>query len=254
MRIRPLSLLLVLALTQACGTDPAVVTPTPEPLPAPAPPPTPARPTSPHEPAILAAAKDYATTLDIVTTEPDRSPTDCRSDVPDITPKPSTAKTDDSGHGHKLYYLYARYPQAYRAQTGLARGDAFGFRNPAPPLPPPLAQDVGQVIIKEAWTDIALAADAPRPPDRPVGKKPAYGPTTFETYTYVDGKPHAIGDRSALFMMLKVAATPTPDSDNGWVYATLTPDGSTITAAGLLPSCMGCHEHAEHDRLFGPKR
>jgi hypothetical protein len=42
----------------------------------------------------------------------------------------------------------------------------------------------------------------------------------------------------------------TPDTDDGWVYATILPDGR-VTAAGLVGSCQRCHEDAAHDRLFG---
>jgi hypothetical protein len=42
----------------------------------------------------------------------------------------------------------------------------------------------------------------------------------------------------------------TPDTDEGWVYATITAAGE-VTAAGRVASCMGCHEVATHERLFG---
>jgi hypothetical protein len=49
--------------------------------------------------------------------------------------------------------------------------------------------------------------------------------------------------------MFKLDAA-TPNSDGGWIYATITADGQ-LTAAGRIPSCIGCHVEAEHDRLFG---
>jgi len=43
----------------------------------------------------------------------------------------------------------------------------------------------------------------------------------------------------------------TPDTDAGWVYATVTAAGQ-VTAAGRVASCMGCHEtSATHERLYG---
>ena len=43
----------------------------------------------------------------------------------------------------------------------------------------------------------------------------------------------------------------TPDTDEGWVYATVSPAGQ-VTAAGRVASCMGCHEtSATHERLYG---
>jgi hypothetical protein len=43
----------------------------------------------------------------------------------------------------------------------------------------------------------------------------------------------------------------TPGTDAGWVYGTVTPDGKQVTSAGRVESCMGCHQDAPHDRLFG---
>ena len=84
-----------------------------------------------------------------------------------------------------------------------------------------LDQPVGQVLVKEAWV-------------------PAAGSTSH--------RPVA-GDKGPLFVMMK---TGEPDSDGGWIYATLTPDGRTVTSSGKLASCMECHE-SKRDRLFGVK-
>jgi len=52
------------------------------------------------------------------------------------------------------------------------------------------------------------------------------------------------------FIMFKVDPA-TPDTDEGWVYATVSPAG-IVTSAGRVASCMGCHETAAtHERLFG---
>lgn len=81
-------------------------------------------------------------------------------------------------------------------------------------------QPVGQVIVKESWVPAAGST-----PEKPVA-----------------------GEKGPLFLMVK---TGDPDSDAGWIYATATPDGSTITAAGKIASCMECHQRAKVDRLFG---
>ena len=39
--------------------------------------------------------------------------------------------------------------------------------------------------------------------------------------------------------------------DSGWVYGTVSSDGQGVTSAGQVRTCMGCHEQAPHDRLFG---
>jgi hypothetical protein len=85
-----------------------------------------------------------------------------------------------------------------------------------------LAQPAGQVIVKEAWV-------------------PAAASTMQHPIT---------GARGALFLMMKTGEA---DSDEGWIYATFTPDGKTVTASGKLASCMECHQAAPHDRLFGLK-
>jgi hypothetical protein len=51
--------------------------------------------------------------------------------------------------------------------------------------------------------------------------------------------------------MRKVGAADMPGTDAGWIYATITPDGKTLTSAGRVQQCMDCHEAAPHDRLFG---
>lgn len=84
-----------------------------------------------------------------------------------------------------------------------------------------LPQPVGQVLVKESWHP--SAESTPKQPKT--------------------------GDKGPLFLMLK---TGDADSDEGWIYATATPDGKTITASGKLASCMECHQSERaKDRLFG---
>jgi hypothetical protein len=81
-------------------------------------------------------------------------------------------------------------------------------------------QPTGQVLVKESWI----------PSSESTSEKPV------------------AGEKGPLFLMIK---TGEPDSDAGWIYATATPDGSTITARGKIASCMECHTAARRDRLFG---
>jgi hypothetical protein len=205
------------------------------------------------EAEVLDRVRGYATTWTdgvnkdaLVQPEPDRAPFDCRAPSWRVAPNPSEAKTDDLGHGHKLYYLYAKDVHAYRAQSGLVL-DYVGFER-VDPGPPVTAQPVGQVIVKEAWTDIAVAEGDLAP------ARPKALPERATDRTWIDGKAHRIGDKAALFAMVKVADHEVPGSDAGWVYATLTPDGATVTSLGTLPTCMRCHTRAPSDRLFGVKR
>ena len=51
----------------------------------------------------------------------------------------------------------------------------------------------------------------------------------------------------ALFVMARVDSKA---SDAGWIYGTVNREG-TVTSAGRVESCMGCHVDAPHGRLFG---
>jgi hypothetical protein len=58
-----------------------------------------------------------------------------------------------------------------------------------------------------------------------------------------------IGPAAGLFVMKKVGGDST---DAGWIYGTVAVDG-TVTSAGRVATCMGCHDDAPPDRLFGLK-
>jgi hypothetical protein len=81
-------------------------------------------------------------------------------------------------------------------------------------------QPVGQVIVKEAWIPAATST-----PERPVA-----------------------GERGPLYIMMK---TGDPAGDEGWIYATTSPDRKTLTASGKIASCMECHQTKTRDRIFG---
>jgi hypothetical protein len=83
-------------------------------------------------------------------------------------------------------------------------------------------QPPGQVIVKESWESAGGEGEL------------------------------RVGEKRELFVMLKTSAEDV-DSDAGWVYGTLTPDGATVTSVGRINSCMGCHRDAPKDRIFGVK-
>jgi hypothetical protein len=66
----------------------------------------------------------------------------------------------------------------------------------------------------------------------------------------VDGHWLATGEPRGLYVMKKLGGGDVPGTDAGWIYGTINPDG-TVTSAGRVASCMGCHEAATHERLFG---
>lgn len=89
------------------------------------------------------------------------------------------------------------------------------------------APQVGQTIVKESWV-------------------PQAG---MENNTGVLPK---LSHQSDLFIMTKLDPA-TKDTDEGWIYGTVTPDGKTVTSSGKVESCMKCHIQAKNDRLFGLK-
>ncbi|HPF40708.1 MAG TPA: hypothetical protein P5081_00175 [Phycisphaerae bacterium] len=182
--------------------------------------------------AILAAARDYRS-FDFVSPELRWSPYDC-APPPPIGPRFS-ASDSEATHGRKLYYLYARNGEAYMS---------------LPTREGP--QPTGQTLVKEAWIPREVAADFvterdPSPSLRPVGNP---GDPRTPDPVALDGKRWGPGEKGPLFVM-HYLGTSAEESDDGWIYATLTPDGAEITAMGLIDSCMKCHQRAERGRLFG---
>jgi len=146
-----------------------------------------------------------------------------------VAPPGVFSKSQDvATHGRKMYYLYAMQADAY---LSLAKDAA------APVAETPL----GQALVKETWipTPVEELTEAERSSHTPV-----IGP---------DMREYVFRERGPVFVMLK-AGGDHDWTDDGWVYATLTPDGSRVTTSGRLESCMKCHADAPHDRLFGPTR
>lgn len=141
-----------------------------------------------------------------------------------MIPPPPKARLSHSKdidtHGRKLYYLYARHRNAY----------VNNEKNTA-----------GQVVVKEAWM-LPTAADIKAVEDQIEEAKRARQAVPMF-------KPDPLGPKSGLYIMFKAESK--NDTDEGWVYGTVMPDGKTVTAAGRVESCMGCHVSAPHGRLFG---
>lgn len=156
----------------------------------------------------------------------------------DWSPLMSKSEDEDT-HGRKMYHLFAKDSDAYRAIGTVHH--ASGTAVATPPQP------VGQIIVKESWYPIEIAAgDVEWSPENESGTKVA-GPEFIAR----DGQWYKKGSKGPLFVMMKTGEIDTPNTDRGWIYATLTPDGGEVTAAGLIASCMECHAEAPHDRLFG---
>jgi hypothetical protein len=145
----------------------------------------------------------------------------------DLSVKFSKSKDGDT-HGQKLYSLFVSEKKAYRT------GDQ---------------QPVGQVVVKQSWTPEEVRADDPRLSRQIPRPKDAVDVTRTATK---DGKLYLAAKQADLFIMFKTDPK-TPNTDEGWVYGTVTPDGKTVTSAGRVESCMACHKDAKADRLFGIK-
>jgi len=128
------------------------------------------------------------------------------------------SEADESPHGKKLYYLWA--------------SDRAGYAK--------LSVKPGFAIVKESFA--ATPASQPRNAPAMVTDSPLHSTVGH------DGKWFTTGAAKGLYVMAKVGEG--DGTDAGWIYGTITTDG-VVTSAGRVATCMGCHEEAAHDRLFG---
>jgi hypothetical protein len=157
-----------------------------------------------------------------------------------------SASTDQQTHGQKLYSLFA-----------YARDDYVDLRqSPAVAL--------GQAIVKQSWVPVEVTDPKEKPGKHveferviqtpglkvPPDRRRRDEADHFYPYVWKGDKVYKASKQADLFVMMKLDPK-TPGTDAGWVYATLTPDGKTVTASGKLESCMKCHQDAKHERLFG---
>lgn len=192
---------------------------------------------------LLAAAAKYRK-WGRVDERPNLAPVLCRAPSGLDFGFPSHARlsgADDAQHGRKLYYLFA----------GLGEhgyGDLYGR------LGTPTAQaiPVGLAIVKQSWAAV--------PSKRPVANEPVVFGEVLDMHVDTpapidwvehDGQRLEVGEQAELFVMAKVGEPDMPGTDAGWIYGTLTADGTRVTSAGLVQQCMDCHDVAPHERLFG---
>jgi len=168
--------------------------------------------------------------------KPNIAPALCRAPTGDDFGAPSKVRTSAAGdgpHEDKLYFLWASARDAYRS---LGRVDE--------PLP------VGFAVVKQSFSSKPLVgappASAAPGPDASFNFGVIPPPITWLQTT--DGKRLQIDQPRDLFVMAKVGER--AGADAGWIYGTVAPDG-TVTSAGRVERCMGCHESATHERLFG---
>ncbi len=144
------------------------------------------------------------------------------------TPQFSEA-APEAPHAQKIYFLYVKDPDSYEA--------------------PEATQPVGQAIVKQSWAPEEVSARATADAD---GGDDETSRLVIP-YASRDGKRYRGNHQTGLFVMLKLDPE-TRETDEGWIYGTVTPDGKNVLSAGRVESCMECHQQAKGDRVFGIKR
>ncbi|WP_437682614.1 hypothetical protein [Sorangium sp. So ce131] len=183
-------------------------------------------------PLIAAAFRDYKP-WGRVDDELRWAPWLCRLPLPG---RARMSAAEGGGHARKLYSVFAKHRDRYPFAQG----------------PEPVPQPVGQVLVKESYhPELVEKGAAPEipgsgapPPDDAQGV-----PDHFDPYLRDGDRVYRASRLAGAYVVLKVAPD-TPGTDAGWVYGTVTPEGE-VTSAGRVASCMGCHESARHERVFG---
>jgi hypothetical protein len=179
---------------------------------------------TPFEEQALAIAAEY-TAWGRVDDELRWAPWLCRQPYPGITRM--SQSNDEASHGRKLYSVFAKKHDAY-----------------------PNGPHDGQVVVKQSWIpELVTDSDAGALPTHYINDA-GIEADHFYPYAQGDGGVYRAAAPAGLFIMFRLDPS-TPDTDEGWVYATVSAAGQ-VTAAGRVASCMGCHEtSATHERLYG---
>ena len=157
----------------------------------------------------------------------------CRSPMPAAA---RFSRSDDADtHGQKLYLVYAKDADAYADISGLPHSVLWISRWD------PQLNAVAQIIVKESWTPKKVTAQEISDTQRQPRTQPARR----------DGEFFIPGEQRDLFVMMRFVDAKAPDTDDGWIYGTISPDGKRISSIGRVESCMSCHIEAPHGRLFG---
>jgi hypothetical protein len=156
-------------------------------------------------------------------------------------PEPGKARfsesKDEDTHGRKLYSVFAKDRDNYNSQS---------FSKVKIEIP------VGQIIVKESWMPEEVK-DGKVPQVQQQRRKLPNGTEVLESfspYASRDGKVYKASKMAGLYIMMKTDPK-TPDTDQGWIYGTVSADLKQVTSIGKVESCMECHTKAPHDRLFG---
>ncbi|MCA9281788.1 MAG: hypothetical protein KDA30_07090 [Phycisphaerales bacterium] len=180
-------------------------------------------------PIVREIAERYRSEFTVVSPVPKWAPMLCSAQAyAAVAARPKMSASGDQGtHGQKLYYLYASDLGAYLAP--FVNGESLPI-DPAWPA-------VGTTLVKASWTPVRVE-------DESAARDP------FRRVVRSDGVVYETGEQRDLFIMTRLDPM-TPETDNGWVYATVHPETLEVQAAGRIASCMACHVNNGESRLFG---
>ncbi len=153
-------------------------------------------------------------------------------------PMPASARLsttqEPQAHAEKLYVLHALDP----TELGYPATTSWGFLEPGTELSAQqttLSPSIQQAIVKESFEPVR-------------GITPRHTGYRELSPAVVDGEPFVPGDPLDLYIMFRVEDR--SETDEGWIYATVAPDRTTITAMGVIDSCASCHAQAGPGRVF----
>jgi len=149
-----------------------------------------------------------------------------------------SAAREKTPHERKIYALSAKDAKSYQGRA--TAGEVWEMPDtPAARRVAPMTQ----VLVKQAWKPERMTAE----PDDGWKEDSNWGRSRLHPVER-DGHWYRGDEFAGLFVIFRPHAPAAP-TDDGWVYATVTPEGE-VTGAGRMASCMACHEKNE-GRLFG---
>ncbi len=173
--------------------------------------------------ALLEHAGNYLK-YDIVDNFARQAPTLCKA--PSGPPPVKISNSDDdSSHGKKLYFLFAKDIVSYQK--------ARESKSP-----------VGQAVVKESWSAKEFVKGSSKFADH------ACGIPVTTVVQQDESESLATGNQTDLFIMFKTDQH-LHQTDQGWVYGVVSADAKRVIQSGKIENCMGCHQDAGPDRLFG---
>lgn len=203
-------------------------------------------------PIVREIAERYRSEFTVVSPVPKWAPMLCSAQAyAAVAARPKMSASGDQGtHGQKLYYLYASDLGAYLAPfvsdgalsevPSDVQGGGLVLAEKEPTGGTWSEDDLGVpasiALVKESWTPERVDEYASADPLRRVVR---CGDDWYEA-----------GEQRELFIMTRLDPM-TPETDNGWVYATVHPETLEVQAAGRIASCMACHVNNGESRLFG---